>query len=202
MKLKFRESSVSILSQNDHYCARLQKIDSADLFLLFCVLRLPGRARRGGVSFWLRMGRKLRSGQLRTWEVATAQEYTKRILHRGTQQQRHQKNFYSSESKKIFKQAEKVFTILVTKVRKMFWFLVLYKQREILNHSPSLKRGRINTFVFVFCLLIVTTIILQLCCDNKRPQGQIKPHINTNPCHKAKYLCKSVRNSKQDIAHR
>ena len=53
MKLKVVGGSppVSILSQNDHYCARLQKIDSADLFLLFCVLRLPGRARRGGVSF-------------------------------------------------------------------------------------------------------------------------------------------------------
>ena len=55
----WRESSVSILSQKDHYCARLQKIDSADLFLLFCVLGLPGTARRGGVSFWLRIGEEI-----------------------------------------------------------------------------------------------------------------------------------------------
>ena len=56
MKLKIRESSVSILSQNDHYCARLQKLDSDVLFLLFCVLRLPGT---GGVSLWLRMGEEI-----------------------------------------------------------------------------------------------------------------------------------------------
>ena len=163
MKLKFRESSVSILSQND-YCARLQKIDSEDLFLLFCVLRLPGRARTGGVSLWLRMGEEI---EVWAWEpekwplyksiqnaffiVVCDNSATKRAF------------IITKATKWFSRQTEKVDTILVTKVRKMFWFLVLYKQREILNHSPSLKRGRKNkTFLFSFS---ASSSLPQLFCN-------------------------------------
>ena len=158
------------------------------MFLLFCVLRLPGT---GGVSLWLRMGEEIEvwAWELEKWPLYKSIQNAFFIV--VCDNSATKRAFIITKATKWFsRQTEKVDTILVTKLRQMFWFSVLYKQREILNHSPSLKRGRINTFVFVFCLLIVTTIILQLCCDNKRSQGQIKPHINTNPCHKATILCK------------
>ena len=158
-----------IFPQNDHYCTRLQKLDSEVLFLLFCVLRLPGT---GGVSLWLRMGEEIEvwAWELEKWPlyksiqnaffiVVRDNSATKRIF------------IITKVTTRYFRQAEKVDTILVTKVRQMFWFLVLYKQREILNHSPSLKRGRINkTLLFSFSAPHHCHNYLQLFCDNKRSQ--------------------------------
>ena len=170
MKLKVRESSVSILSQNDHYCARLQKIDSEDLFLLFCVLRLPGT---GGVSLWLRMGEEIEvwAWELEKWPLYKSIQNAFFIV--VCDNSATKRAFIITKATKWFsRQTEKVDTILVTRVRQMFWFSVLYKQREILNHSPSLKRGRINTFVFVFCLLIVTTIIYNCAWTTRGHKGE------------------------------
>lgn len=130
---------------------------------------------------------------LRTWEVATAQEYTKRFLHRCTWQQRHQKNFYYYEShNKIFKTGRKGWHNIGDQGSADVLILgPLQTERnpEPLTFSET-RPDKQDTFVFVFC----PSSLPQLFAIVLWQQEVTRVNQTTHKYHPMPYSYNSVQN--------